>query len=120
MDNLKEYLPLLVILLISIVSQALKPKKKQQPATTAPQTDSEEPDVWFEPQPAVAKTPVQQPKIYKPAAVRPKPEKTPAYAKRRENIMPDDEAEAEPFLNAADTEEVKRAIIFSEIFRRPE
>ncbi|MDR1561835.1 MAG: hypothetical protein LBS54_01940 [Dysgonamonadaceae bacterium] len=127
MDNLKEYLPLLVILLISLISQAFKPKKKKPDTETAPQAEKTEHDAWFDVPRVEVKKPMSQPKIHRPVT-HPKPKKSSyaeikeatATAKRQATVVLSDEDTSPPFLNISDTDEIKKAIIYSEIFRRPE
>ncbi|MDR1371599.1 MAG: hypothetical protein LBJ17_00530 [Dysgonamonadaceae bacterium] len=118
MENLKEYLPLLVILVLSLVSQAFKPKKKKPETTPAPKVENNEPDVWFEPvsvpKPASQVVIPPKPKISQTKTIKP----SSLSILVQDSILEEETVIDDPFLNVADSEEIRKAIVYSEILHR--
>jgi len=130
MENLYDYLPLLVLLGISLISSVNKAKKKkqQQRDVSATEEDESEPIFSFP-------RPVLQPEIVRAPDVVSKPmqkhqqtlgnarkpltkshvaeSKLPVSSSQPAIVVEDEQNE--PFLDASNREEVRRAVIYSEI-----
>lgn len=116
MDNLSEYIPLLIIVASAIISIVRKTKQQAREISLPEDIlESEEPQPCFVPE--------------KPIAVK-KPVATPVYHKIRtpEKKGPDDYKEIietpdvdeyeSISIDLSDMEEMKKAVIYSEIFNR--
>jgi hypothetical protein len=117
MDKLTDFLPLLVLLAISLVSQAFKPKKKKQETVFKPIVEEE-------PQPVVVARParvVLQPQIkhqtIKNVTHQPV-QKSQHVQKQPDAPIMIQEEEPETFFNLADADEIKKAVVYSEILNR--
>jgi hypothetical protein len=112
MDNLSEYLPLLVLLLISIVSQVLKPKKKKPATDSSPEVETATPvQVVFPRQKRddVKKVFNTEPKHASHSGQKfQAPQQTFVY----------EEELATPVFDISNSEEIKKAVIYSEILNR--
>jgi hypothetical protein len=115
MDNLSEYIPLLVII-ASVVVSILRKTKQPAKEVAVPEDvfEPEEPQPYFVPEKPIAEekpvTPVRR-KIRMPA------KKEPAGYKRTVEEPDVDEYEESINLDLSDREEIKKAIIYTEIFR---
>ena len=125
MENLSEYVPLLIIVVSIILSVVNGSKKKKAtthetripgipPAEPQPMIESES---WLPEEIDLIDEQVRHvstPQI-KPASFSSK-EKKSSIAKP---ISPEDEI-SEPFINVSDADEIKKAVIYTEIFKRRE
>jgi hypothetical protein len=120
MDNVSDYIPLLIIIgsvIYSVVKGVSKQKQEETAKTTLPGRKSEtkvnRPDTLYE---------VKQENKKKKPAVIPQsviPSAKQALRAEVESVMIENE-ESEPILNIDDMDEVKKAFIYTEIFNRRE
>jgi len=122
MENLSEYVPLLIIV-VSIILSVVNGSKKKKAATHETRIPGVPPAEPYESEPWLpeeidlideqAKF-ASSPKI-KPVSFSSK-EKKSSSAKPS---FPEDEI-SEPFINVSDADEIKKAVIYTEIFKRRE
>ncbi|GHT53379.1 hypothetical protein FACS189446_0630 [Bacteroidia bacterium] len=123
MDKLSEYIPLLIIIVsvvISLVRKSKQPVKESAlPKEVFPQIPAFEEPVYEKPAP--------EKRVGAPVAPKPKmmtPEKKQFVAKKepvsykKTAEMPEIEAYESAAINLSDPEELKKAVIYSEIFNR--
>jgi hypothetical protein len=128
MDNLSEYVPLIIIIgsiIYSVIKGGSKKAQQEAAKTTLPGRRAEEPVLTKEN--VSPKNPVKKqnsPK-YNVAASAAKREKGKTLGKMNAKIIPEVEIHLQeepeyvrPFLDVEDNEEIKRAFIYSEILNR--
>jgi hypothetical protein len=113
MDKLSEYIPLLIII-VSVIISIIGKKKQPVKEVMLPE------EVFPVPQsPLIREEPVPEKKIVKPVAFKvPAPEKK-QYSIHEKSIEIQDIAEYESInIDLSEPDEMKKAIIYSEIFNR--
>ena len=115
MDKLSGYIPFLIMLAVGIISAARKAKK--QPAKEGSWVDEAFPTI---PQlPLIQEKPVPEKKIVTPVASRiPVPEKNQQAVYEQPIDIQDIDEYGGINIDLSDPEEVRRAIIYSEIFNK--
>jgi hypothetical protein len=126
MDKLSEYVPLLIILASIILSFARKGKKKRIETTALPNREDEySPKTysWDEPE-KVQEKPVEVKQVQKKSII-PTPNRHVVTAKQgnvfSQKSTPSFDWDEEPndsYIDISDMDEVKKAIVYSEIFSR--
>ena len=133
MDNLKEYLPILIIALtfiISFVQSAGKKRKKDLNKTTLPEgvgdekkyeykDDHDEYDVWGDDleEEIQYKKPVISEPIHKKSTIKPISEYK-NISEIQTTILSENKDNVTALIDISDEEEVKRGIIYAEILKR--
>jgi hypothetical protein len=113
MDNLSEYIPLLIIIASVIISFLRKGRHAKKVDLPEDVFELEEPQPYFVPEEPVADKKPATPVSQKITAT---PKKAPARYKKNVEMPEVDEYESID-IDLSDPEEVKRAIIYSEIFK---
>jgi hypothetical protein len=115
MDNVSEYLPLLIIIASALISFLRKPKRPAKKFTASeeiPEPETRKPDSIPE-KPVTVKTPLTT------TSSKPRPFQKQVPAGYKKTIeTPEIEEYETPTIDLTDTEEIKKAIIYSEIFNR--
>jgi hypothetical protein len=124
MDKLSDYLPLIIFIIAIVVSIAGGNKKKVTHETTIPGRKQVENRPDNRPvekprsKPKLSEKPVMQPATHTPFI--PQQSKIKPEHEQQAFIIEVEEENSTPFLNLSDMDEVKKALIYTEVFKKKE
>ena len=113
MESLSEYIPLLLIvgsIIVSVISGSRKKKVKESRETYTPK-ESSVPE--FNPHAARYEKKKETPVLQKISS-------KPSDSKQSKKIVLPEEEPSKPFVDVSDLDEIKKAVIYTEIFTRKE
>jgi hypothetical protein len=119
MDKLSDFLPIIIFIALFVVSVSRGNKKKvvthettipgRRPAENKPVIQKPRPAPAFSEKPEIQAT-VHTPIIPQASKIKPAPE-------QKEFVIETAEENSTPFLNLSDMDELKKALIYTEIFK---